>query len=69
MVPAAAGDPLTPVERALPYRRMALDLAVLASVWFRGLRLESHQQRADQRFLGGDIFGAPESVSTGGSAS
>ena len=24
LVPAAAGDPLTPVERALPYRRMAL---------------------------------------------
>ena len=36
---------------------------------FRQLRLESHWQPSDQGFLGGDIFGAPESVSTGGSAS
>ncbi len=36
---------------------------------FRQLRLESHWQSSDQGFLGGDIFGAPESVSTGGSAS
>lgn len=32
LVPAAVGDRLTPVERALPYRRMALAPAVLASM-------------------------------------
>jgi hypothetical protein len=41
---------------------MALATAVLASMWFRGLRLESHQQRADQCFLLGDLFGVAEVV-------
>ncbi|KKK00536.1 hypothetical protein LQ51_21375 [Micromonospora sp. HK10] len=41
---------------------MALASATLASMWFRGLRLESHRQRADQRFLGGDLFSEPEVV-------
>lgn len=36
---------------------------VLASMRFRGLRLESQQQRADQRFLLGDLSGVPEVVS------
>lgn len=46
---------------------MALAPAVLASMWFRGLRLESQQQRADQRFLLGDLFGSSEGVSVNGS--